>query len=117
MVPRALREAVLKSSHGTTGAGHFDVSKALRHLCQGFYWGQFKRDVEDFCRRTSHKAPLTKPVLSSQQLGMRAPMERVAVDDMSQFPRTEKGNCYVLTAMDYFTKWPEADALPERWKQ
>lgn len=39
-------------------------------------------------------------------------MERVAVDIMGPFPHTDKGNRYVLVAMDYFTKWPEASAIP-----
>ncbi|CAI5681311.1 unnamed protein product [Oreochromis niloticus] len=26
----------------------------------------------------------------------------------------ERGNCYVLVAMDYFTKWPEAYAIPDQ---
>lgn len=41
-------------------------------------------------------------------------MERVAVDIMGPFPRTDKGNRYVLAAMDYFTKWPEAYAIPDQ---
>lgn len=27
---------------------------------------------------------------------------------LGSFPTTDQGNCYVLVAMDYFTKWPEA---------
>ncbi|KAI3360729.1 hypothetical protein L3Q82_012872 [Scortum barcoo] len=41
-------------------------------------------------------------------------MERVAVDIMGPYPRTDKGNHYVLAAMDYFTKWPEAYAIPDQ---
>lgn len=41
-------------------------------------------------------------------------MERVAVDVMGAFPRKDRGNLYVLAAMDYFTKWPEAYALPDQ---
>lgn len=40
-------------------------------------------------------------------------MEHVAVDILGPFPVTERGNCYILVAMDYFTKWPEV-AEPER---
>ncbi len=41
-------------------------------------------------------------------------MERVAVDIMGPFPITERGNRFVLTAMDYFTKWPDAYAIPNQ---
>lgn len=41
-------------------------------------------------------------------------MERVAVDIMGPFPRTDRGNRFVLVAMDYFTKWPEAYAIPDQ---
>uniref|UniRef100_A0A3P9ICG4 Integrase catalytic domain-containing protein n=1 Tax=Oryzias latipes TaxID=8090 RepID=A0A3P9ICG4_ORYLA len=41
-------------------------------------------------------------------------MERVGVDVLGPFPLTESGNRYVLVAMDYFTKWPEAYAVPDQ---
>lgn len=41
-------------------------------------------------------------------------MERVAVDVMGPLPRSDRGNRYVLSVMDYFTKWPEAYALPDQ---
>lgn len=40
-------------------------------------------------------------------------MARVAVDIMGPFPCT-KWNRYVLTAMDYFSKWPEAFAITDQ---
>uniref|UniRef100_A0A665WFN6 Integrase catalytic domain-containing protein n=1 Tax=Echeneis naucrates TaxID=173247 RepID=A0A665WFN6_ECHNA len=41
-------------------------------------------------------------------------MERVGVDILGPFPVTDSGNRYVLVAMDYFTKWPEAYAVPDQ---
>ena len=41
-------------------------------------------------------------------------MERVGVDVMGPVPVSEGGNRWVLTAMDYFTKWSEAYALPKQ---
>ena len=39
-------------------------------------------------------------------------LERVAVDIVGPLPRSSKGNRYVLSAIDYFTRWPEAYPLP-----
>ena len=41
-------------------------------------------------------------------------MERVAVDVLGPFPLSDLGNRYVIVAMDYFTKWPEAYAVPDQ---
>ena len=45
---------------------------------------------------------------------MTYPFEIVAVDIMRPFPVNEKGNCYILMAEDYFTKWLEAWAIPNQ---
>jgi hypothetical protein len=39
-------------------------------------------------------------------------MERIAVDVMGPLTLSDRGSRYVLVAMDYFSKWPEAHALP-----
>ena len=41
-------------------------------------------------------------------------MDRVAVDVLGPFPKTPRGNQYILVAVDYFTKWPEAYAVPNQ---
>ena len=118
VVPRSLRGVVLQAVHGAPGSGHFGVGKTLRRLRQGFYWGQHRRDVEDYCRRcdscTAKKGPTDKSHAQLQQFPAGCPMERVGIDVLGPFPRTARGNRYILTAMDYFTKWPEAYCLPDQ---
>uniref|UniRef100_A0A669E189 Gypsy retrotransposon integrase-like protein 1 n=1 Tax=Oreochromis niloticus TaxID=8128 RepID=A0A669E189_ORENI len=118
VVPWALQEMVLHAVHGAPGSGHFGVTKTLRRLRQGFYWARHRRDVEDFCRRcdscTARKGPTAKSHAQLQQFPAGYPMERVGMDILGPFPRTERGNHYILTAMDYFTKWPEAYSLPDQ---
>lgn len=49
-----------------------------------------------------------------QQFLVGSPIERVGIDVLGPFPLSERGNRYILTAMDYFTKWPEANCLPDQ---
>ena len=47
------------------------------------------------------------------QYNVGAPAERVAMDILGPLPESESGNKYLLVA-HYFTKWPEAYALPNQ---
>ena len=42
------------------------------------------------------------------------PGERMAIDMMGLFPKTELGNQYILVVCDYFTRWTEAFPLPNQ---
>lgn len=118
LVPKDWRQRVLKAVHGAVGAGHFGITKTLNRLRQRFYWAGCRQDTElfvhccDAC--TAQKGPSRRSHAPLQQYQVGAPMERVGVDILGPFPTTDLGNRYVLVAMDYFTKWPEAYAVPDQ---
>lgn len=118
VVPKSLQDNVLKLVHGAPGAGHFGYYKTLRKLQKKFYWGQHHKDVEAFCRKcdecVAKKGPAGQSHAPLQQYQVGSPMERVGVDVMGPFPMSNRGNRYVLVAMDYFSKWPEAYAVPDQ---
>lgn len=118
VIPRALQQQVLQMVHGAPGVGHFGITKTLRRLQDRFYWGRCRRDVERFCRRcgtcNAKKGPVGQTRAPLQQYRVGAPMERVGVDVVGPLPVSEDGNRYILTVMDYFTKWPEAYAIPNQ---
>ena len=38
----------------------------------------------------------------------------VGIDLIGSLPKTERGNCYIITLVDYFSKWPEAEPITAR---
>lgn len=49
-----------------------------------------------------------------QQYNVGAPMERIALDILGPLPQSATGNKYIVIIADYFTKWPEAFAVPDQ---
>src|SRR6266496_2280643 len=43
---------------------------------------------------------------------MQGPFYRIGIDIKEPLPITSSGNKYIVVAIDYFTKWPEAKAIP-----
>ncbi len=44
---------------------------------------------------------------------LKAPFQRIGIDIVGSLTITKKGNRYIVTAMDYFTKWPIAKVIKE----
>ena len=108
----------LKLLHDSPVGGHLGVSKTLGKVRARFYWIHCRRDVEEWCHKcdlcASRKGPRVKTRSPLQLYNVGEPMERVAKDVLGPLPETESGNKYILIAMDYFSKSPEAYALPNQ---
>ncbi|UYV72285.1 K02A2.6-like, partial [Cordylochernes scorpioides] len=83
-----------------------------------FYWAGCRASVEKWVRQctegASRKGPKTRSRARLKTYNVGAPVERIAIDIMGPLPRSDKGNRYILVAMDYFTKWPEAFPLADQ---
>lgn len=117
VVPRVYREKVLKLAHDSPLAGHLKVKKTTDRILANFFWPAVQADVRrycqscDICQRTVSKGRVTKVPLGEMPL-IDTPFKRVAVDIVGPIqPITERGNRYILTLVDYATRYPEAIAL------
>ena len=113
LVPKQCRHLVLKTVHNL---GHFGAKRMVTELRRGFFWYGMQRDVRDFglscrvCRETGRAGKKRAPL---QQYVVGEPWDRVGLDAMGPFPVSARGNRYIVVAMDYFTKWPEAFPVPD----
>ena len=118
VIPRQLRPKVLQEPHDSIASGHLGTKKTLGRLRSRFFWLGMRGDVKEWCRSCSvccaKRGPQGRPRAPLQIYTAGATMERVAVDIAGPLPVTTAGNRYICVAMDYFTKWPEAYAIPNQ---
>lgn len=104
---------VLKSCHDSLTSGHFKIGATLGRVKAQFWWPQMDRDIRHYVE-TCDVCQRRDPPIRSQPLNpipVTAPFDRWGID-IVHLPRTDNSNRYAVVAIDYFTKWPEARALP-----
>ncbi|KAK3921822.1 Retrovirus-related Pol polyprotein from transposon 412 [Frankliniella fusca] len=117
VLPRVYIPAVLRTLHDAPGTGgHLGHNKTIAKVRAHYYWPGLCQEVKLWCLscavcRTKKGPPRrTRAPLTLHNVGV--PWERVGVDLAGPFPRTARGNRYLLVAVDYFSKWPEAIPIP-----
>ena len=118
VIPVGFREKILRLAHETLLAEHLGIKKTLDRVVSEFFWPGVCGDVArfckscDICQRTIQKGRVTKVPLGKMPL-IDTPFKRVAVDIVGPIePRSDKKSRYILTMIDYATRYPEAVALP-----
>ncbi|XP_069108215.1 uncharacterized protein, partial [Argopecten irradians] len=117
VIPEKLRSTVVRLAHDTMMAGHLGAKKTMDRIRTEFFWPGMASDVTRFCRscdvcqRTIPKGRISKVPLGQMPL-IDTPFQRVAIDLVGPLqPVTDRGNRYILTIVDYATRYPEAVAL------
>lgn len=118
VVPELWRPQVLQLAHEGLMGGHLGIKKTSDRILSSFYWPGIYGDVKRYCRscdvcqRTIPQGKVTKVPLGEVPL-IDAPFKKIAVDLVGPLePKTDRGNRYILTLVDYGTRYPEAVPLP-----
>ncbi|XP_062588592.1 uncharacterized protein LOC134250255 [Saccostrea cucullata] len=117
VVPKKYRMKVLSLAHESLMAGHSATSRTIDKVLAEFYSPGVQADTRRFCRscdichRTTPKGRTTKVPMSVMPI-IDEPFRRVAVDLVGPIqPMTDNGNRYILTLVDFSTRYPEGVAL------
>ncbi|XP_049511412.1 uncharacterized protein LOC125939922 [Dermacentor silvarum] len=118
VVPQRLRSQVLTLAHESLMSGHQGMKRTTDRVLESFYWPGVQEAVRryvrscDTCQRTYPKSKVGKAPLGRMPL-IDTPFERVAVDIIGPLkPVSTKGNRYILTLVDFATRYPDAIPLP-----
>ncbi|XP_030839572.1 uncharacterized protein LOC115923285 [Strongylocentrotus purpuratus] len=117
VVPCKFRGQILRLAHECLLGRHLGSHKTAERILQNFFWGGVRADTSRFCRscdvcqRSVYKGTVRKVPLGVTPL-IDEPFHRVAVDIVGPIaPMTSRGCRYILTLMDYATRYPEAVPL------
>jgi len=118
LLPRSQVDKALQQCHAGTVAEHFGIQKTIDQVRRRFYWSTWKEDTRRFCQRCPectgyHRGKLAKqgplqPVLPG------APYERWYIDLTGPHPKSYRGNIWILTCLDRWSKWIETFPLQNK---
>ena len=115
MVPEVLTFDVLTSVHGELNAGHHGTQKTYSTLRLKYYWEGMYADCKNLllsCHKcNTRKNPVHSTKAPLQPLQPAGTNERGAMD-IVHMPLTPIGNKYILTFIEYSSKYVQAFPLP-----
>ena len=116
VVPSSLRHEILVACHDDPTAGHLSTLKTYEKVRARYFWNGMFKDIEHWCHScidcAMKKIPRGKRKAPLLPIPVEGAFDRVAVDALGPFPVTDNGNRYILVFSDYYTRWPEAFAVP-----
>ena len=117
-MPAGLRKEAFKSVHSAPDAGHWGIDSTQERAHRYFFWPDMNLDIRiwvascDICvtkkRKTDNKKCQHKPRYSGY------PMQTIYVDTYGPMPLSPKGNRYLLTVEDAFTKYTQCLPMPSK---
>lgn len=118
VIPKHLVLEILHSHHSEPLAGHLGMNKTYSKISKRYYWVGMQKDVEKFVKtcpvcQNRKGAQNKKPQGLLQPIPVGTPFERVGIDMLGPFPKSENGNKVIVIATDYATRYVECEALPD----
>lgn len=108
-------EATFYMFHNDPLAAHSSAEKMMEKMKSRYYWPQMFEGIREYVkscdscqRRGGHRR--REPL---HPIPVGEPFHRIGIDYVGPLPITENGNKYIIVAMDYLTKWPEAKPVRE----
>ncbi|GFT77379.1 transposon Tf2-9 polyprotein [Trichonephila clavipes] len=116
-IPHCLKAKILESVHSEYG-GHLKFFKTYHRLSENFFWHNMYKDTKNFVRSCticlSRKNAFKIPPAPHQPVEQSTePGETCHMDIFGPLKTTLKGNSYVLSMIDAFTKYIHIVPLPD----
>ena len=108
-------ELVLFNLHKDQSGAHLGIEATYEKLKERYYWPKMYESVKQYIKTCDNCQKRGKPNRQEEMIPIKIinrPFHRIGIDIKGPLAVTQKGNRYIIVAMDYLTKWPEAKAIP-----
>src|SRR6266540_4052006 len=115
IVPRSQYYPLMYIFHNDPIAGHLGYIKVLQKLLERYYWPGMAKDVNQYIA-ACYQCQMKKPMQKINELYPIPPsrlFDQWGVDVVGPLLITSKGNRYIIVAVEYLSKWQEAQAVVE----
>jgi len=117
LIPKSLRNVVLKHFHDNLLAGHKGMDETYRKIRTRFFWISMHDDIINYVRCCEicqkHNPLLKKQAGFMRTADVRKPFEKVSIDLMGPYPQTAKRSVKLLVIVDTCSGWTEVFPLAE----
>lgn len=115
-VPSLLTDHLISLAHQPAKAAHGGIAKTLYRLRQRFFWPNMASQVKTFLNSCETcKTSKSSNRILREQMGkaftVDYPFQHLYVDFLGPYPRSKKGNTYIIIALDQLTKFVTVKAL------
>ena len=115
VIPKAWRYMILVETHDKMG--HQGNNRTYSLIKRQYYWKGMEKDVKDYIQRCpacqQEKARVQSYTLHMMEIPDR-PFDKIAMDLVTDFTESNKGNKHILTIIDLLTGWPEVIPIPNK---
>ena len=116
VVPQKWKVVLVRMVHNTLA--HLSYRRIYPLLRERFWWRTMGTDLRNWTRCCelcqALKAGDRRGRYPLAQEGYSSPLDRVGIDISGPWPNTSGGQKYILAITNYFSKWLELDALPDK---
>jgi len=100
------------------GGAHYGQNATIKKITDRFWWKNVANDARDFvrsCTMCQKCNPDNKPPpCTLHPISVREIFQRWGIDMVGPLKETSRGNKYIILATEYLTRWPEAQAVPDK---
>src|SRR5688572_16862818 len=113
IIPRYEVERIIAMFHDEPTIAHQNKHTIHQHISKRYIWNTMKKDIEEYTKTCweCQQRGTARQNNPKQTIQPSDCFERWGIDIVGPLLATETGNRYIIVAMDYFTRWPEAKVV------